>query len=170
SMVLLGRKMPELFVAASHRQWRTPHPLGLELAGRRVGIIGYGNTGRALARLCAAAGMSVWGLRRRVHRGPSDAAERALPAHRLDELLGTSASVVTAASLNPATRGLLGPSQFATMRPGAFLVNVARGALVDERALADALRSGRLGGAALDVAEVEPLPERSDLWDAPNLW
>lgn len=170
AMVLVARRLPELLVAASRRQWRTPHPLGVELAGRRVGIVGYGGAGRALARLCASAGMSVWGVRRRPHREANDPAERVLPAEGLAELLGASDFVVLAASLNQSTRGLLGSEQLEAMQPGAFLVNVARGALVDEAALADALRSGRLGGAFVDVASVEPLPEESGLWDAPNLW
>jgi phosphoglycerate dehydrogenase-like enzyme len=170
AMVLLARKLPALFVAASHREWRSEHPLGAEVAGRRVGIVGYGGTGHALARRCASAGMSVWGVRRRAYREPNDPAERVLHVEELDELLCESDFVVVAASLNQSTRGLLGSRQFEAMRPGAFLVNVARGALVDEPALAEALRSGRLGGAVIDVATVEPLPAESELWDAPNLW
>jgi phosphoglycerate dehydrogenase-like enzyme len=170
AMVLLARRIPELFVAASHRQWRELHPLGIELAGRRVGIVGYGATGHALARRCAASGMSIWGVRRRADLEQNDPAERVLPVDRVGELLAASDFVVIAASLNRSSRGVLGSRQFEAMRQGAYLVNVARGALVDQQALTQALRSGRLAGAIVDVALVEPLPEQSELWDVPNLW
>jgi len=171
AMVLLARRIPELLLASSRREWRDPHPLGGELAGRQVGIVGYGGIGRALARLCASAGMSVWGLRRRAAaREQRDSAERVLEAAALGELLEASDFVVVAASLNPSSRGLLGQAQFEAMRSGAFLVNVSRGALVDEAALAAALRSGRLAGAVVDVTAIEPLPVESELWDAPNCW
>lgn len=170
AMVLLARRIPELLVAGSQHQWHEPHPLGIELAGKRVGIVGYGGVGRALARLCAPAGMSVWGLRRRVTPEHDDSVERVLPTIELDELLGESDFVIVAASSNPTTRRLLERMRLEAMKPGAFLVNVARGALVDERALVDALHSGRLAGAVLDVTAVEPLPPESELWDVPNLW
>jgi phosphoglycerate dehydrogenase-like enzyme len=170
AMVLLARRIPELLVAASRQEWRDPHPLGTELAGRRVGVVGYGGIGRALGRLCACAGMSVWGLRRHAVREQDDPAERVLAPAALTELLEASDFVVVAASLNPSSRGLLGHAQFEAMKPGAFLVNVSRGALVDEAALVAALRSGRLAGAIVDVAGVEPLPAESELWNAPSLW
>jgi phosphoglycerate dehydrogenase-like enzyme len=170
AMVLLARRLPELVVAAARREWRSPHPLGYELAGRRAGIVGYGGVGRALAAICRGAGMSVWATRRRAAREADDPAERVLPPEELDELLAASDFVVVAASLNPSSRELLGPRQLEAVKPGAFLVNVARGALVDDAALADALRSGRLAGAIVDVTAVEPLPPASALWDVPNLW
>jgi phosphoglycerate dehydrogenase-like enzyme len=171
AMVMLCRRIPELAVAHERHRWLESHPLGSELAGKRVGIVGYGGIGRALARLCAAAGMTVWGLRRKHavedEEGP---AERVLEPGQLPELLAWSDFVVLAASLNPSSRGLLGSAQLEAMKPGAFLVNVSRGALVDEAALAPALTSGRLGGVLLDVTALEPLPETSELWGLPNLW
>jgi phosphoglycerate dehydrogenase-like enzyme len=170
AMVMLARRLPELLVAAADREWRDPHPLGRELSGQRLGIVGYGGIGRALARLSSAAGMSVWGLRRQAARAEDDPAERVLGPGDLGELLAASDFVVVAASLNPSSRGLLAHAQFEAMKPGAFLVNVSRGALVDESALAVSLRSGRLAGAVLDVTAIEPLPAESELWHAPNLW
>ena len=77
--------------------------------------------------------------------------------------------LVLTAPLTPETRGMIGPAEFAALRPGAHLVNVARGELVDEVALVDALRSGRVGAAALDVFATEPLPADSPLWDMPTV-
>jgi phosphoglycerate dehydrogenase-like enzyme len=163
TMVMLARRIPELLVAAAQGRWLEPHPLGFELAGKQVGIVGYGGIGGALGRLCAAAGMAVRGLRR-------TPAEGELGPERLPELLTESDFVVLATSLNPSSRGMIGRAELETMRKSAYLVNVSRGALVDEHALADSLRSGHLAGAVLDVTAVEPLPETSELWRAPNLW
>jgi phosphoglycerate dehydrogenase-like enzyme len=163
AMVLLARRIPELLVASEHGRWLGAHPLGTELAGKQVGIVGFGGIGRTLGRLCSSAGMSVRGLRRRP--GPGELGPEQLP-----ELLAESDFVVLAAGLNPTSRGLIGRSQLEATKAGAYLVNVSRGALVDEGALADALRSGHLAGAVVDVTAVEPLPETSELWDVPNLW
>jgi phosphoglycerate dehydrogenase-like enzyme len=163
AMVLLARRLPELMLAGARRRWTEPHPLGSELAGKVVGIVGYGGIGRTLGRLCSGAGMTVRGLRRRPGEGE-------LGPEQLPELLAESDFVVLAASLNPSSRGLIGRAELGLMREGGYLVNVSRGALLDERALADALRSGHLAGAMLDVVAAEPLADTSELWDVPNLW
>jgi phosphoglycerate dehydrogenase-like enzyme len=168
-LVMLMRSLPELVLAQAERRWASPHPLGAELAGKRLGIVGYGGIGRAVAGLCACAGMSVWGVRRRPDKAADGAAERVLPFDRLHELLAASDAVVLAASLNPTTRGLIGADEFASMKQGAVFVNLSRGALVDEAALVASLRSGRLAGAVVDVTSEEPLPPSSELWDVPNL-
>jgi phosphoglycerate dehydrogenase-like enzyme len=171
AMVMLCRGVPELVAARERRRWPEGHPLGSELAGKRVGIVGYGGIGHALARLCAAVGMTVWALRRTpLATDEESPAQRVMTPDRLLELLAASEFVVLAASLNPSSRGLLSHAEFEAMKPGAFLVNVSRGALVDEAALASALASGRLAGAMLDVTVLEPLPETSQLWLLPNLW
>jgi len=171
AMVMLCRRIPELIAAHERHRWLEGYPLGSELAGKCVGIVGYGGIGRSLARLCAGAGMTVWGLRRRpVDKHQQGPAERVLVLDELPELLGASDFVVLAASLNPSSRRLLGSAQFQAMKPGAFLVNVSRGALIDEAALAFYLTSGRLGGAVLDVPTLEPLPEASELWGVSDLW
>jgi phosphoglycerate dehydrogenase-like enzyme len=140
---------------------------GETLAGRRVGIIGFGRIGRAVAKR-----LSPFGVELRVHDPhASRAAARSLGARRtdLDELLRTSSVVVIAAALTPETRGLLDRRRLALLPDGACLVNVARGALVDLPSLVDELRRERLS-AALDVTDpVEPLPADHELRRLPNV-
>lgn len=168
AMTLLARDLPGHLVAGRRGEW-SGHQLGGELFGKRLGIVGFGGIGRSLARICIGAGMSVWGLRRTTSGEPAPA-ERLLGPEQLHELLAACDFVVLAASLNPSSRGLIGRAELEVMKPGAFLINVSRGALVDEPALAEALRSDRLAGAMIDVTTVEPLPADSQLWKLPNLW
>lgn len=139
------------------------------LHGRLLGIVGYGAVGRQLALGAASLGMRTWAIRRSPMFLAGEPIERLLRPDALPELLAASDFVVLAASLNASSRFLLGAEELRIVKPGAILVNVARGGLVDEAALVEALRSGRLAGAALDVAADEPLPPDSPLWDAPNL-
>ena len=142
---------------------------GRTFAGSTLGIVGMGSIGAAVAERARAFGLHVLGLRRSAAADPAPAHEL-FPPERLHELLARSDAVVVAAPETPETRHLIDAAAFAAMKPGAVLVNVARGALVDEKALADALASGRLGAAALDVFEQEPLPPESPLWELPNLY
>jgi len=142
---------------------------GRTVAGSTLGIVGMGSIGSAVAERARALGLRVLGLRRSAAADPAPAHELFGP-ERLHELLARSDAVVVAAPETPETRHLIDAAAFAAMRPGAVLVNVARGALVDEAALAEALASGRLGAAALDVFEREPLPPESPLWELPNLY
>jgi phosphoglycerate dehydrogenase-like enzyme len=142
---------------------------GRSFAGSTLGIVGMGRIGCAVAERARALGLFVLGLRRSAAADPAPAHELFGPG-RLHELLARSDAVVVAAPETPETRHLIDAAAFAAMKPGAVLVNVARGALVDEAALAEALRSGRLGAAALDVFEQEPLPPESPLWELPNLY
>jgi phosphoglycerate dehydrogenase-like enzyme len=147
--------------------WTEPPPFG-QLAGGTLGIVGFGSVGSALAERASALGMRVLAVRRH----PSAAAG---PAHeewgleRLPELLERSDWVVLAAPHTEATRGMIGEKELARMKPGAVLVNLGRGALVDEGALVAALRAGRIAGAALDVVHKEPLAAESPLWTLPNV-
>lgn len=129
---------------------------GHELAGRTLGLVGYGHVGQAIARMaCDGLGMKVLAhTRSPLPEGSTRARREELP-----ELLRASDAVVLACPLTPQTRGLIGAPQLAAMRRGAVLVNVARGPVVVEAALIDALRSGHLAGAALDVFDTQPLPE-----------
>ena len=139
---------------------------GFELRDRTVGIVGLGHVGQALARICAyGLAMRVLAYTRSVP--PADEA----PARRvaLEDLLEQSDFVVLACPLTEATRGLLGAAQLALMRPGAFLVNVARGPVVDEAALIDALQARRIAGAALDVFDTQPLPDAHPFWQMPEV-
>jgi phosphoglycerate dehydrogenase-like enzyme len=170
AMVMLARRIPPLVLEGGRHRWVDEHSLGTELAGKRVGIVGYGGIGRALAKLCAGAGMVVWGLRRRTSAVAGPPGVRVSGPNDLPELLATSDFVVLAASLNPSTRGLLGGAELRLMKPGAYIVNISRGDLLDEAALVAALVDGHLGGAMLDVAASEPVPATSELWRTPNLW
>jgi D-3-phosphoglycerate dehydrogenase / 2-oxoglutarate reductase len=127
--------------------------LGFELPGRTIGLVGFGHVGQAIARLCSGLQMHVLAHSRSGPRTDTAAAEH-VP---LRALLSGSDFVVLACPLTAETRGLIGAEELAAMRPGAFLVNVARGPVVQEAALIDALRSGHLAGAALDVFDVQPL-------------
>ena len=136
-----------------------PRDDGTELRGKVLGLIGYGATARAVVPLARAFGMTV-----QCTTGvPDPAAEGAVRFVELPDLLATSDFVSVHTALTPATRGLLDAGALALMRPGAHLVNTARGPIVDETALADAVASGRLAGAALDVTGTEPLPADSPL-------
>jgi D-3-phosphoglycerate dehydrogenase / 2-oxoglutarate reductase len=148
--LVLLRRLDTAVAATKAGRWERG-PLGRELAGKTVGFVGYGRIAREVARRLAPFGARSIAYDPYVPR-TTDGTE-ILP---LDELLARAEIVSLHAALTPENRHLLDARAFAKLRPGAFLVNVARGALVDERALLDALRSGKLAGAALDVLEVEP--------------
>jgi len=140
-----------------------------EFIGSRVGVIGLGPIGVAVAERSAALGATVRGLRR--HPPP-----RAVPPYEavvgpgeLGEVLGWADFVVLAVPHTPETERMIGARELGLMRTDAYLVNVARGSVVDEDALVDALRGARIPGAALDVATREPLPAESPLWTLPNV-
>jgi phosphoglycerate dehydrogenase-like enzyme len=140
-----------------------------ELCGTRLGLIGYGEVGRAIARLAKAFGMQVWAMRRSPTADRDELADRILPADQLEELLESSDHVVVVAPLTTATRGLMSATAFARMKSTACFYNLARGALVDQQALIEALVEKRLFGAGLDVTDPEPLPPDSPLWSLENV-
>ncbi len=139
------------------------------LARLRLGVVGLGSIGSEVARLGAAFGMDVIGLRRRPERGAPPGVREVWGPDRLDDLLGVADALVLATPLTGETEALLDGRRIARMKRGAWLVNVARGQLVDAGALVAALESGALAGAAVDVFTHEPLPAESPLWHAPNL-
>jgi phosphoglycerate dehydrogenase-like enzyme len=140
-----------------------------ELKGRLLLLVGFGAVGRAVARGVQALGMRVWAVTRS-GRGDTTLAERILPAAELEAALAEADFVVLAAPETPETRQLIGERQLATMKPTAYLVNIARGSLVDEAALIRALERRAIAGAALDVASQEPLPPESPLWKLDNVF
>jgi len=139
-----------------------------ELHGATLGVIGYGGIGRATARRARAFGVRVLAIRSRP--GDSDGvADSIWGADRLDDLLRRSDYVLVSCPLNDRTRGLIGAREFALMKPRAVIVNLARGAVIDQDALIEALKEGRIGGAGLDVTSPEPLPPESPLWQMENV-
>lgn len=150
-MLSLLRNVPQ--VDARCRVGQTKDGLvGCELKGKTVGIVGTGAIGKRTAELCRAFGCTVLGNRRHVTGSEPDYIEF-VP---LDELLSRSDIVSLHCPLNDSTRGLINADAIAKMKPGAILINAARGPVVDSQALADALNSGKLGGAGIDVFETEP--------------
>jgi len=137
------------------------------LKGSRALIVGAGSIGREVATVLRAMGMEVIGTARRARQ--DSAFDRVHRQQDLPALLGDADYVVITAPLTPDTEGLFDAAQFRRMKPGAVLVNVGRGAIVSTDALFQALQTGRLGGAALDVFEQEPLPADHPLWDQPNV-
>ena len=141
-----------------------------EAHGKTMGIVGYGDIGRAAARLAKALGMRVIALRRRPEQSRGDElVDEAMGNDRLLELMARSDYVVVAAPLTPDTRGLVSAAAIAAMKPSAVMINVGRGAVIDEPALIEALRHKRIRGAALDVFEQEPLPAGHPLYGLDNL-
>lgn len=179
-ILAVSRRLPQLMELQAERTWQ---PLeARELRDVTVGIVGLGSIGRGVGALATAFGCRVIATRRRPEAGshaPDGAGDepylgsamldRVLPPERLPELLAESDFVVLAAPLTPDTQGLIADAAIALMKPGAWVINVARGELIDERALARALRDGRIGGAVLDTFREEPLPPTSTLYDLPNV-
>ena len=147
------------------REWQ--HRETQSIQGAKALIVGTGAIGRATARLLRAAGLEVRGAGRAARSEDPDFGEIVASGNLAGEV-GWADHVVLAAPLTDATRGLVDAGVLAAMRPGAHLVNVARGPIVDETALLDALNSGRIA-ATLDVFDQEPLPAGHPLWDAPNV-
>ncbi len=172
-LLALARRLPQTLRDQQDRTWR-PNALTGEaspwlIAERTIGIIGVGTLGEAIAVRAKAFGMRVIGMRRNPARGVPAGFDEVVGAPDRDRLLGESDVIVIAAPLTPETNRLLDAASIAKMKPGAILINIARGQLVDEAALAEALESGRLGGAALDVFTTEPLPTDSPFWAMPNV-
>jgi len=139
-----------------------------ELSGRSLLIVGLGQIGEEVARLADAFGMRVTGINR---SGTCDS-PHVHHMHRISELracLPDADAIVIVLPLTPDTAGLIDAAAIAAVKPGAILVNVGRGGVIDEPAMIGALRSGRLAGAALDVFATEPLPAESPLWEMPNV-
>jgi phosphoglycerate dehydrogenase-like enzyme len=140
-----------------------------ELAGATLGLVGLGSIGRNVAKYASALGMRVIAVREHPDKEKPQYVNAVLTKSKLQELLAQSDYVVLSAPITPETTGMIGRQQLATMKPEAFLLNVGRGPLIDEAALADVLREHKIGGAALDVFSQEPLPPDSPLWDLEDL-
>jgi glyoxylate reductase len=158
-MLAVARRLPEGIAAVTRGEWLTWEPgwlLGADVHDAALGIVGLGRIGRAVARRAEGFGMQV------IYSGRRSGLS-------LDELLGRADFVSLHCPLTPETRHLIGEEALRRMKPTAFLINTARGGLVDQGALERALREGWIAGAALDVTEPEPLPADHPLLGAPNL-
>lgn len=163
-LLALARQVPAIERARATRSWprEAIAAQSLPLEGMTAVIIGFGRIGRAIAQRLAGFEMRIIGVGREPREDPL--AERVLGIAALDAVLGEADAVFLATPLTAATRGLIDARALARLKPTALLVNVARGAVLDEAALAAALAEGRLAGAGLDVFATEPLPETSPLW------
>lgn len=185
ALLMLGHKAPDMLRYQQQKIWpehRTEKLEPVELRGSTVGIVGYGSIGREVARLLYSYGAKVLATKRDVMHpeekgyvpeGLGDPQgnyfHRLYPNEALNGMLKECDFVVVSPPLTPETHQLISTEQFAVMKPGVFLVNVSRGPVVDTDALIEAAKSGKLGGAVLDVFDEEPLPAESPLWEAPNV-
>lgn len=185
AILALGRRLPRLERDRAEKRWaenRFERFRPLDLNGSTVGIVGYGSVGREVARLCRAFGATVLATKRDLKhladegyspdgRGDAgaDLPARLYPPQATASMAAECDFLVVTVPLTPETRGLIGRSVFQKMKATACLVDVSRGGVVDHSALIEALSEKRLGGAALDVFPVEPLPSSSPLWDMPNV-
>lgn len=174
-MMALARRLPEVGAEMAGAGWAWPERrlLGRDIAGSTVGIVGMGRIGRSMARM-AGAGFRADVIAHDPHVGAGEMeAAGARRCEGLDELLRASDFVTVHCVLDAATRHLIGARELALMKPTAFLVNVSRGAIVDERALIEALDAGRIAGAGLDTFSREPLAREghplSGLFGRPNV-
>jgi phosphoglycerate dehydrogenase-like enzyme len=168
-LLCLGRRIPDLAVSQREHEWSRLeiNPRIRSLGQKTACLFGMGAVGRDIARKLKAFDANVVAVSR---QGEQDSDfDRVFRREQMLEALGLADAVVVCTSSDAQSFHMLGKKQFDAMRPGALFVNVARGEIIDEAALVAALQSGRLGGAGLDVAEVEPLPTNSALWDLPNV-
>jgi phosphoglycerate dehydrogenase-like enzyme len=170
----LAKRLPQAVqlqqkhIWAQDAMWRG-HPRPREIAGATLGLIGVGSIGHEVAKRASALGMRVIAGREHPEKGTLEGIQQVFSPSQLDALLSQSDYVVLAAPLTPATHSLIDAARLAKFKSDACLINVSRGPIIDEDALAEALCGNRLGGAALDVFEKEPLPADSPLWDLENL-
>jgi D-3-phosphoglycerate dehydrogenase len=160
-LLAVARRIPQLDAAARRGEW--PRGQSVELHGKTCGVIGLGAIGCQFARIALGIGMRViaWTMHPRLEPG--------VELVELDDLYRASDVVSIHLRLSPATESFIGPRQFALMKPTAILINTARGAIIDEAALIDALSAGRIAGAGLDVFSAEPLPPAHPLAKLPNV-
>jgi phosphoglycerate dehydrogenase-like enzyme len=167
-MLMFAKDAPACFRMKQARQWKRFRPALLK--GQTVGILGLGAVGGEIARLCKAFGMTVIGIRRSGQpEQPVPHVDRVFPREQLLKLLAESDYVVLALPLTKETRNLIGEKELGSMKPTAFLINLARGAVVDEGALIRALEEKWIAGAGLDVFVMEPLPPESRFYDLSNV-
>lgn len=164
-LLAFERELPRTMEQQRQRQWK-PF-LGGSLSGKTLGLVGLGEVGLPIARATKALGMRVLGMRNRALPAPD--VDEIVATDELPRVLAVADYLIITAPLTSRTRNMIGVAELSQLGPHAVIIVISRGGIVDEVALADALRQGRLRGAALDVFACEPLPESSDLWNVPNL-
>jgi glyoxylate/hydroxypyruvate reductase len=157
------------YLAGQQREHSWQRYTTRQLAGRRVVVVGLGQVGRKVAALLTAVGAEVWGVARDASRAEGVTAARVAGISELDSLLPAAEALILCCPLTAETQGLISARRLGLLPRGAVLVNISRGQVIDEDAMTEALSSGQLGGAFLDVAAVEPLPKESPLWDMPTV-
>jgi phosphoglycerate dehydrogenase-like enzyme len=168
-LLAVWKRFGEIDELQRTHEWKPT--FGVLVEGRTLGIIGLGAIGSEVAMRARAFGMVTIGTRRSYRPGDDHpAVDELRGTGDLHDVLARCDAVVVSAPGTPETENLFDKEAFAAMKPGALFCNVGRGSLVDEQALIDALESGHLGGAVLDVTRQEPLPDDDPLWDAPNMW
>lgn len=167
AMLYFAKDFPRLRRNQAAQKWA---PFESErIAGKTVGVVGYGDIGRAAAERARAMGMRIFATKRHIPTEPDPVVERYFSLRELHEMLALCDYVVVAAPLTPETQQLIGEAEFAAMKTTAVLINVGRGPVVDTDALVRALSSGRIRGAGLDVVEPEPLPAGHPLYTMENV-
>jgi phosphoglycerate dehydrogenase-like enzyme len=186
AMILtMSRKIPALINSQKKSEWpkdRFERFLPFELNGKTVGIVGYGSIGRQIARLLQPFGVNILATKRNAMNPNDDGyiaeglgdpqgdlVQRLYPPQALKSMLKECNVVIVTTPLTNETEGLLNSGMFSSLKPGSYLVDVSRGGIVNLSDLADALKSGQLAGAALDVFPEEPLPQSSPLWQMPGV-
>jgi phosphoglycerate dehydrogenase-like enzyme len=167
-MLMFAKQATACFNSKQEKRWRRLTPVVLR--SKTVGVVGLGSIGREVARLARAFGMRVLATRRSARQpGKARNVDLLLPAAQLHQLLADSDFVVLTLPLTRETAGIIGEKELRAMKPSAYLINIARGDVIDEPALIRALEENRIAGAGLDVFTTEPLPPDSRLWELPNV-
>ena len=164
AILAAAKGLPALLRAQDRAEWLKKPPGRREVLGSKALIVGYGNIGRAIAERLLGFGVEVTGVRRR-----PDSRPEVIGPGEWRTRIGEFDWVILGAPPTAETAQLIGPAELAGMKDGAWLLNISRGALVDQDALISALKEGRIGGAYLDVTDPEPLPAASELWKLPNV-
>lgn len=167
-MLALSRRLHDAQANLPAAKWDGAYNTKMfTLEGKVVTIVGFGAIGQQAAKRLKAFDAHIIGVSRT--RPTSNLADEKLTTNQLDSVLGHSDIVMISTPLTPQTKGMFDAARIARMQKGAFLINIARGSIIDTNALTEALNSGHLGGAGLDVTDPEPLPPEHPLWKAPNL-
>lgn len=167
-LLMIQRKMIQYAENQKRHEWKQ-YPGASAIYGSNVTVVGVGNLGSCFAERCKALGANVTGVRRTAGAGKPDCFDDMYTVDKLDEAIKDADVVALCLPATEDTKRMLDATRFGKMKQGAIVINVGRGSAIDSSALYEALQSGHLGGALLDVTDPEPLPQDSPLWDCPNV-